>query len=150
MVESSQVTERLDPTVVVAIAALFAKDGAAIAVNVAVFNFAGLTIGVVVSLLSLHPAKVADVAIAPSGKNGMLANHVKTSRRVCWLAEFVIWISEIILEFFYPLSLKSTYDNSVSLLSQFKERNLKDSYYDKNDRDDCTPFIKIMFQMISI
>jgi len=48
---------------------------------------------------SLHPASVAEVAIAPSGRNGMLANQVSTSRRVCRLAEFVITLSEYVLEF---------------------------------------------------
>ena len=65
--------------------------GADIGVNVADLSLIGL-IGLITaeSLLSLQPTKAADVAIAPSGRNGILANHVRTSRRVCWLACFVI------------------------------------------------------------
>ena len=67
----------------VAIAAGSANVGAVIGVNVAFLKLAGLTGVVELSLsLSLQPANVAAVAIAPNGKKGIPLNHFSKSRRV--------------------------------------------------------------------
>ncbi len=76
----------------VAIAAGLAKDGAAIDVKVAFLKFTvggGVTISESL-LLSLQPANVAAVAIAPNGRKGIPVNHFKISRRVGWLEAVVI------------------------------------------------------------
>ncbi|EPH38361.1 hypothetical protein L291_3855 [Acinetobacter guillouiae MSP4-18] len=44
------------------------------------------------------------------------------------------------------LSLESSYDNLVSLLSHFKDKSPNTSYYDKNDQDTPRRFLAQSFK----
>ncbi|SSS39225.1 Uncharacterised protein [Acinetobacter baumannii] len=90
MLPSSHEIASFDAHAVVAISATV--EGAGIDVNVAflkLIGFDGVTIDESLSL-SLQPANVAAVAIAPNGRKGIPVNHFKISRRVGWLEAVVI------------------------------------------------------------